>query len=159
MIGFQAEVGNLVIQRRAVRSHRMQQLLAVGALQQRAIAVARQPCQLRRHADMQMHHKPTCADALAVVRIQHRAATGGNQFVVLFQQRLQGVRLMLPKPGFAMLREDRRDAAAHLFDDGLVHIDELQPEALGQATAYAAFSGAHRADHHEIGCGVHAQGS
>lgn len=159
MIGFQAEICDLVVQRRAVRGHRMQHLLAVGALQQRAIAVARQACQLRRHTDMQVHHEPTRADALAVARIQHCAATGGNQFVVLFQQRLQGFRLVLPKPGFAMLLEDGRDAAAHLFDDGLVHIDEFQPEALGQATADAAFSGAHRADHHEIGCGVHAQGS
>lgn len=159
MIGFQAEVGDLLVQRGALRGHRVQHLLAVGALQQRPVAVARQPGELCRHADVQVHNEAALADALAVERIQHRATAGGNQLVVLLQQRLQGLALVLPEPRFAMLLENGRNAAADLLDDGLVHIDELQPEALGQAAADAAFSGAHRADHHEIGSGVHAHGS
>lgn len=159
MIGFQGEVGHFLVQRGAQRGHAVQHLFAVRALQQRAIAVARQPGQLGRHAHMQVHHEAALADALAIARIQDRAAAGGDQFVALREQAVQGLGFVLAKARFAVLFEDRGDAAADLLDDGLVHIHEIQPEALGQAAADAAFTGAHRADHHEIGSGVHAPGS
>ncbi|KAG1278199.1 hypothetical protein G6F64_014671 [Rhizopus arrhizus] len=53
---------------------------------------------------------------------------------------------MAAEAGFARMLENGGDAGAGGIDAGLVDIDEVQREALGQAAADAGFAGAHRAD-------------
>ncbi len=63
---------------------------------------------------------------------------------------------MAAEAGFTRVLEDGRDAGAGGIDDGLVDIDEVQREALGQAAADAGFTGAHRADQDQVRSRIHA---
>ena len=155
-VGIEGEVGQFAVQRVAVRGQIVQHLLAVGALQQRPALVAGQAFQLRGHADPQVDHEAAPGDQCTVAGIQHRAATGGDQLAVALQHAGQGFAFMAAEAGFAGVLEDGRDAGAGGIDDGLVDIDEVQREALGQATADAGFASAHRADQDQVRSRIHA---
>ena len=67
----------------------------------------------------------------------------------------QGRLLALAEACFPHVLEDRGDGGAAAFDHRLVHIVELQPEALCQTLAEGGLAGAHGADQDQVGGGIH----
>ena len=133
----------------------MQYLLAVGPLQQRPATVACQPFQLGRHAHPQVDHEAAPRDSLAVAGIEHGATAGGDQPPFTGQQLLQHLAFVLAEAGLARMLENRRNAGPGRVHDGLVGIDEVQRETLGQTAADAGFAGAHRANQDQVRSGIH----
>lgn len=130
-------------------------LEATRAGQQRPRAVARQPLELALQADLQVHDEAAIAHVPAVVRVEHRAAAGGDHLVRTLQQVGERGRFARAEAGFALAREDGGDAGAGPALDLSVGIDERQPEAPGEALSDRRFARAHRSDEHEVGGGLH----
>ena len=150
------QVGDFRVERRALDGEPLQHRLAVLALEQRAGAVARQPCQLRGHLGMQVDHEPARAQQAPVAGIQHRAAAGGDDAAGPRQQFGEQGAFARAEAGFALAVEDRRHAGARMRLDLAVRVRERQAEPLGQPPADGGLAGAHGADQHEVGRRIHA---
>jgi hypothetical protein len=55
----------------------------------------------------------------------------------------------------ADLLENAGDADPAALDHGVVHVGEIQAETLGDPASDGRLAGAHGADHHEVGGGIH----
>jgi hypothetical protein len=155
-VGVDPQVGDFRVQRRTRFGERAQHRFAVAACQQWPRAVARQPGELPRHADVEVHHETAFAHQAAVAGIEHRASAGGDELRSARQQVGQHGALARAEAGFALAFEDRRHAGAGARLDLAVRVHERQAEAAGQAPADRGLAGAHRAHQHEVRSGFHA---
>lgn len=157
MVGLDAQVGDLGIQRRARLGQALQDRLAIRPLQQGPGPVARQPAQLFLDADMQVHHAGAVAHQLPAVGIQHRSATRGQQLTFPTQQLGQHLTLAYTETILAFAVENGADAGAGPLFNLPVGIDEAQAQTLGEPSPDRGFPGAHRTDQDQIADGIHAR--
>ena len=153
--GIETKVRDFRIQRVARRSEFAQGLFAIRALQQRTAAIAGEALQLRGHVEVQMHDEATFAQQAAVVRVQHRAAAGGEYQTIVGEQRLQRRAFAGAESGFARAFEDGGNWRTGGFLDLMVEVGEAQAEAFAQQPPDGALAGAHWSDQGEVGGGIH----
>ena len=153
--GIEAQVRDFVIQRAADGGKFAQDLFAIRALQQRPAAVAGEALHLRRNVEVQVHDEAAFAQQAAVVRIQHRAAAGGERESVPGKQRLQDRAFARAEAGFARAFEDGGDGRAGDGFDLVVQVGETQAQAFAKQPPDGALAGAHRSDQGEVRGGIH----
>ena len=153
-VGFQAQVGDLAIQRRARRREGPQHHGRIVRIEQRAAVAIPDPRQLRVHLGAEPHHAGALGQQCAVAGIQHNAATGGQHPVPALQPFAQVAGLQVPEGRLAVLGEDGLDGATRRLDF-LVEVAEGEAKACRQAPANGALAGAHRSDEHQVGSGIH----
>ncbi len=154
-MGVEAQVRHLRIQRLARLRHPVKHIFAILLLQQRPGAIARQPLQLARHVDMQVHDEAARVHLTTVGGIQHRTAAGRDHPAFAGEQFSQHHALARAESRLAFTREDVGDAGSGMHFDLTVRIQEPQAQVFGQAATDRGLACSRRADQDEIGRRVH----
>jgi oxygen-independent coproporphyrinogen-3 oxidase len=132
----------LQLKRGYLNGEYFQDKFRINVLEQWAAATLAHPVQLLAKGRLQVHHDAGFMQQLAILRLEHRAAAGGQHDGLLLAQGNQCFALASPESGFTLAIEDVRDIHARLaFDLGIAVVKSHAQ----QATDMAAHGGLARA--------------
>src|SRR5690606_17877535 len=139
-------VRDLLVQGRPGFHEALQRAARIRRLQQRPHLVVAQPVPELPDRGIEPDHQRRLPHGTAIVRIEHRAAAGGDDHVPHPRQVREQLGLAPPEAGLALQVEDRRDRYAAAALQLAIHVDEFAPEQASQAAPDRGLAGAGHAD-------------